>query len=93
MCSSDLPQVILADEPTGNLDTQTGDEIMGLLQAQNDRGLTIVLVTHEADIAAYASRQITFRDGHLVRDEPVAHPRDAQAEWAVIANRNLDEDL
>ncbi len=47
----------------------------------------------KADIAACASRQITFRDGHLVRDEPVAHPRDAQAGWAVIANRNLDEDL
>ncbi len=69
------PQVILADEPTGNLDTRTGDEIMGLLQAQNDRGLTIVLVTHEADVARFAKRLIHFRDGHIVRDEPVPDRR------------------
>lgn len=65
------PQVILADEPTGNLDTQTGDEIMGLLQAQIDRGLTIVLVTHEPDVARFAKRLIHFRDGHIRRDESV----------------------
>jgi putative ABC transport system ATP-binding protein len=69
------PQVILADEPTGNLDTQTGDEIMGLLQAQNDRGLTIVLVTHEPDVARFAKRLIHFRDGHIRRDERVSDRR------------------
>ena len=69
------PQVILADEPTGNLDTQTGDEIMGLLQAQNDRGLTIVLVTHEPDVARFAKRLIHFRDGHIRRDEVVPDRR------------------
>lgn len=69
------PQVILADEPTGNLDTRTGDEIMGLLQAQNDRGLTIALVTHEPDVARFAKRLIHFRDGHIVRDEPVPDRR------------------
>ena len=69
------PQVILADEPTGNLDTQTGDEIMGLLQAQNDRGLTIVLVTHEPDVARFAKRLIHFRDGRIGRDEPVPDRR------------------
>jgi putative ABC transport system ATP-binding protein len=69
------PQVILADEPTGNLDTQTGDEIMGLLQAQNDRGLTIVLVTHEPDVARFAKRLIHFRDGHIMRDERVPDRR------------------
>ena len=69
------PQVILADEPTGNLDTQTGDEIMGLLQAQNDRGLTIVLVTHEPDVARFAKRLIHFRDGHIRRDESVPDRR------------------
>ncbi len=69
------PQVILADEPTGNLDTRTGEEIMGLLQAQNDRGLTIVLVTHEPDVARFAKRLIHFRDGHIVRDEPVPDRR------------------
>jgi len=69
------PQVILADEPTGNLDTQTGDEIMGLLQEQNDRGLTIVLVTHEPDVARFAKRLIHFRDGHIRRDESVPDRR------------------
>lgn len=70
-----VPQVVLADEPTGNLDTQTGDEIMGVLQAQNDRGLTIVLVTHEPDVARFAKRLIHFRDGRIVRDEPVRDRR------------------
>jgi putative ABC transport system ATP-binding protein len=51
-----------------------------------------VLVTHEPDIAAYASRQIVFRDGRLIRDEPVSSPRDAQAEWAELAASQADED-
>jgi putative ABC transport system ATP-binding protein len=76
------PALILADEPTGNLDTRTSIEIMGLLQALNAKGLTLVLVTHEPDIAAYASRQINFRDGRIVHDQPVAAPRSAQVEWA-----------
>jgi putative ABC transport system ATP-binding protein len=76
------PWLLLADEPTGNLDTHTSIEIMALFQALNERGLTIVLVTHEHDIAAYASRQISFRDGRVVRDEPVPEPRSARAEWA-----------
>ena len=71
------PSVILADEPTGNLDTQTSIEILALLQELNRAGMTIVLVTHEPDIATYASRVLTFRDGRLLRDEPVASPRDA----------------
>jgi putative ABC transport system ATP-binding protein len=85
------PSLLLADEPTGNLDSRTSVEVMAILQALNQQGLTIVLVTHEPDIAEYASRQITFRDGRLVRDEPVTHPRDAQAEWAAIANQDPDE--
>jgi putative ABC transport system ATP-binding protein len=76
------PALLLADEPTGNLDSQTGVEIMALLQALNEQGLTIVLVTHEADIAAYAKRQIGFRDGVVVSDTRVAQPRSARAEWA-----------
>jgi putative ABC transport system ATP-binding protein len=69
------PQVILADEPTGNLDSRTGDEIMGLLQGLNDRGLTIVLVTHEADVARFAKRLVHFKDGRIVADEPVRDRR------------------
>jgi putative ABC transport system ATP-binding protein len=87
------PSLLLADEPTGNLDTRTSVQIMAILQALNQQGLTIVLVTHEPDIAEYTTRQVTFRDGRLVRDEPVAHPRDAQAEWAVLATQNPDEDF
>ena len=66
------PSLILADEPTGNLDSKTSAEIMELLQLLNSRdGLTVVLVTHESDIAAYARRRIHFRDGLIVADEKV----------------------
>jgi putative ABC transport system ATP-binding protein len=87
------PSLLLADEPTGNLDSRTSVEVMAILQALNQEGLTIVLVTHEPDIAEYASRQITFRDGRLTRDEPVSQPRDAQAEWEVLSQSNPDDDL
>jgi putative ABC transport system ATP-binding protein len=60
------PQLILADEPTGNLDSQTSEEIMALFTALNREGISIVLVTHEPDIAVYAARQVRFRDGRLV---------------------------
>ncbi|HTA20493.1 MAG TPA: macrolide ABC transporter ATP-binding protein, partial [Polyangia bacterium] len=63
------PPLLLADEPTGNLDSTTSDEIMGILTRLNaERGITIVLVTHEPDIAAYAKRVIVFRDGHIESD-------------------------
>jgi putative ABC transport system ATP-binding protein len=66
------PMVILADEPTGNLDSHRSYEIMQLLQALNrDEGITIVMVTHEPDIAAFARRLVVFADGRLARDEPV----------------------
>jgi putative ABC transport system ATP-binding protein len=74
------PALLLADEPTGNLDSRTSVEIMAILQALNARGLTVVLVTHEPDIAAYAHRQVVFRDGRVIRDELVAQPRAARAE-------------
>lgn len=87
------PSLLLADEPTGNLDSRTSLEIMAILQALNrQQGLTIVLVTHEADIAAYTNRQVTFRDGHIVRDEPVAAPRVAQDEWQALASMPEDAD-
>lgn len=73
------PVLILADEPTGALDTQTSCEVMALLQQLNARGMTVVLVTHERDIADFAKRVVTFRDGRLVEDHIVARPKDAAA--------------
>ncbi len=64
------PPLILADEPTGNLDSQTSEEIMALFTELNRQGITIVLVTHENDIAAHAQRQVRFRDGLLISDQP-----------------------
>ena len=68
------PAILLADEPTGNLDSRTSVEIMGVFQELNDGGLTIVLVTHEHDIAQFAKRVLVFRDGAIRRDAPVANP-------------------
>lgn len=65
------PSILLADEPTGNLDSRTSVEIMQIFQELNDAGLTIVLVTHEPDIAHYAKRIVVFRDGQIRRDDPV----------------------
>lgn len=78
------PQLILADEPTGALDSHTSLEIMVLLQELNRGGMTIVLVTHEHDVAAYAGRLITFRDGRVLTDARNA-PRDAAADLAAFA--------
>ena len=79
------PAVLLADEPTGNLDTRTSVEILALLQRLNRRGLTIVLVTHEPDVAAFARRMIVFRDGRVLRDEAIAEPRDAERLLASVS--------
>lgn len=65
------PRVLLADEPTGNLDTHTSIEVMGVFQALNDQGITIVMVTHELDIANFAKRKVIMRDGLIRTDEPV----------------------
>jgi len=65
------PSIILADEPTGNLDTASGNEIMGIFQKLNDEGVTIVMVTHEPEIAACTKRNIMFRDGNIISDVPV----------------------
>jgi putative ABC transport system ATP-binding protein len=81
------PKLLLADEPTGNLDTRTSIDIMAILQRLNDAGLTIVLVTHEPDIAAYAQRQIAFRDGALAHDMPTPAPRRAADELLSAAGR------
>jgi len=79
------PQIILADEPTGALDSRTSVEIMALFQKLNrDSGMSIIVVTHEPDIASYSNRIIRFKDGHLVSDERVANPRDAQLELETL---------
>jgi putative ABC transport system ATP-binding protein len=74
------PVLLLADEPTGNLDTRTSIEVMGIFQRLNSQGLTIVLVTHEPDIAEYATRIVSFRDGRVRSDAPVGVRRRADAE-------------
>ena len=87
------PSIISLSPGTGNLSSQQSEEIMKIFQELNGEGITIVMVTHEPDIAEYTTRQVVFRDGRLVRDDPVTHPRDAQAEWAVLATQNPDEDF
>jgi putative ABC transport system ATP-binding protein len=67
------PKVLLADEPTGNLDSRTSIEIMGIFQKLNDQGITLVMVTHELDVARYCRRIVVMRDGMIRSDEPVLH--------------------
>ena len=83
------PALILADEPTGNLDSRTSLEIMALLQALNRRGHTIIVVTHNPDIAAHTRRQIVLHDGQVLRDEEVANPRSARQDWQEARERKL----
>ena len=79
------PVMLLADEPTGNLDTRTGEEIMAIFQELNRAGTTIVLVTHEPDIAQHAKRIVMLRDGVLMHDEKVTSPMDARDQAARLA--------
>jgi putative ABC transport system ATP-binding protein len=74
------PALLLADEPTGNLDSQTSIEIMGVFQKLNDQGITIVMVTHELDIASYTKRNIILRDGVVLSDTQVVKRLDAEKE-------------
>ncbi len=74
------PEIILADEPTGNLDTGTSVEIMGIFQELNNRGITIIMVTHETDIATYAKRNVIMRDGAIIDDRSVSERLDASAQ-------------
>jgi putative ABC transport system ATP-binding protein len=80
------PKIILADEPTGALDSRTSVEIMAIFQRLNrEAGITMIVVTHEPDIAAYANRNIHFKDGKLQLDERIARPREAQQELQEVA--------
>ena len=74
------PALLLADEPTGNLDSQTSIEIMGVFQKLNDAGITIVMVTHELDVASYTKRNVILRDGKILSDTPVARRLNAEHE-------------
>ena len=87
------PRIILADEPTGNLDTRTSAEIMGLFQALNEAGITIIMVTHELDIAAYSKRVIVMRDGRILSDQVNETPRHADVEIARIDREEREAKL
>jgi len=85
------PRLLLADEPTGNLDSRTSIEVMGIFQRLNvERGLTIVLVTHEHDIAEYATRVVSFLDGRVRFDRPVGRRRTAAVELENLAGEEAD---
>ena len=82
------PSLLLADEPTGNLDSRTSVEIMGVFQKLNDDGMTIVMVTHELDVAQFSRRMVVMRDGRVVSDTPVTKRLSATTE---LARLNLEQ--
>jgi putative ABC transport system ATP-binding protein len=82
------PALVLADEPTGNLDTRTTVDVMALFQALNDQGITILIVTHEPEVAVYAKRIVEMRDGRIVRDEPVKNRRSAADDLSRVDERS-----
>lgn len=87
------PTLLLADEPTGNLDSRTSIEVMALFQELNAAGITIVIVTHEPDIATYATRVVEVRDGKILRDHPVKERRNAAADLVALdAQPKQEED-
>ena len=83
------PALVLADEPTGNLDTHTSVEVLAVFQALNEQGITIVLVTHEHDIAQYCKRVVELRDGLVIRDEPITDRHVAEADLARLQPLDL----
>jgi len=87
------PVVILADEPTGNLDTRTSVEVMDIFQKLNEKAITVVIVTHEPDIAAYTNRNISFRDGKILKDIKVENPRKAKDELLLLPAISEEETI
>jgi putative ABC transport system ATP-binding protein len=87
------PELVLADEPTGNLDSRTSIEIMGLFQQLNHSGITLVMVTHELDIAAYCKRIVVMRDGRVISDAQTTERRDARQELAKLDQAQRDAKL
>ena len=85
------PEMVLADEPTGNLDSRTSIEIMGIFQQLNERGITIVMVTHEQDIASYAQRNVVMRDGIVLSDRVVTQRSAAETELEKAARSTSEE--
>ena len=83
------PSIILADEPTGNLDSRTSIDVMTVFQELNRRGITIILVTHESDIALYSKRIVKMRDGLIVEDRKVAEPRNARDDLKMISEKDI----
>ena len=87
------PAIVLADEPTGNLDSRTSVEVMALFQELNDQGITIILVTHDPDIASYARRIVEIRDGLIIRDVPVTERRDAGKDLAALPVSEVEAEV
>jgi putative ABC transport system ATP-binding protein len=85
------PAIILADEPTGNLDSRTSIDVMSVFQELNDKGKTIIMVTHEPDLAEFSQRTIMLRDGYIIQDKILKKRRNAQE---VLANwKNVESEL
>ena len=83
------PKVILADEPTGNLDSRSGEEVMVIFQELHEKGITLVLVTHDPDIARHAERIISLRDGRIISDEMVEGRLDAREILSRMPERDI----
>jgi putative ABC transport system ATP-binding protein len=86
------PTLLLADEPTGNLDSRTSVEVMALFQELNDQGITVLLVTHEPDVAQYAKRIVEVRDGRILRDHPVVNRRRSADDLATLNPAGSEND-